>query len=443
MFGSWGNNVKKAFGGVITGLVLFLVSFPTLFYFEGVYARREADLNQAKEEMQEADSGKVNPGQEGVLVHTVGQAATNNILGDAEFGVSANAMRLQRIVEMYQYREKVETKKRGTDENEKTYKEYSYNQVWSNSAEKLTPGEAGGRSNPPFPQFQGDNEQTTPSATLGAFRLPASLINQMDNWQNVPPSMEDASAYVKDEFVVHRSYYYRQNTQPNPPVEPAPESNGDPDAVEADGNSGDPDGGDPPAGDTEENTGDPTNEPPSSAPTNSQIDDNNPDIGDIRVSFRMAPAAEVSVLAMQKGETFAPWKGGSGTSLNELEIGSVSGEEMIAAEEQAALFLLWAVRIGGFLAMTIGIFAMLYPLQAIANIMPMLGSLVGAVIGLIALCVGFGLTLTTIAIAWVFYRPLYGIAILVVGVCLIGFGVFIVSWFRGGSRDKEPEPSPE
>lgn len=445
MFGSWGKNVKSAIGGVIGGLVLFLMSFPTLFYFEGVYARREADLNQAKNEMQEANAELIDKAKEGVLVHTVGQAKTNNILGDAEFGVSENALRMQRIVEMYQYREKVKEKKTGSDENERRYKEYSYDQVWSNSPEELTANKAGGRQNPAFPRYEGDDDQTAPNAKLGVYRLSDSLIRQMDNWQNVSPNMEKAGQHIQDQFVVHNGYYYRPNVQADTPPTKPPAKTGDPDAAEADGQTGDPDGaaadssGDPTNEDTAEANGDPvnTNENTVDPQANAGIDDNNPNIGDIRVSFRAAPATQVSVLAMQKGESFAPWKGGSGTSLNNLEVGSVTGEEMIQAEEAAALMLLWIVRIFGFLAMSIGIFVMLYPLQAIANIMPMLGSLVGVVIGFISLSFGFGLALTTIAIAWVYYRPLYGILILAIGVGLIGFGIFIVSWFRGGSKDKD------
>ena len=47
---------------------------------------------------------------DGKLVHLSGKSVTVDVLKDGKFGVSANAIKLKRAVEMYQWKEKTSSK---------------------------------------------------------------------------------------------------------------------------------------------------------------------------------------------------------------------------------------------------------------------------------------------------------------------------------------------
>ena len=70
----------------------------------------------------------------------------------------------------------------------------------------------------------------------------------------------------------------------------------------------------------------------------------------------------------------------------------------------------------GFLAMFLGFVFVLRPLSVVGSVVPFVGSLLGAGTGLVAFLVALALSFTTIALAWLAYRPLLGGALLVVAV---------------------------
>jgi len=60
------------------------------------------------------------------------------------------------------------------------------------------------------------------------------------------------------------------------------------------------------------------------------------------------------------------------------------------------------------------------PLSVVADVVPFIGSIVGMGTGIVAFALSAPLSLVTIAVAWIFYRPILGVALLVVGI-----GVFV------------------
>ncbi len=62
--------------------------------------------------------------------------------------------------------------------------------------------------------------------------------------------------------------------------------------------------------------------------TNSN-DINNPSIGDIRISFKYNDYKDVSILAVQKSDTFDPYNSSNGTIINEVVSGIKTGEEIL------------------------------------------------------------------------------------------------------------------
>jgi hypothetical protein len=144
-----------------------------------------------------------------------------------------------------------------------------------------------------------------------------------------------------------------------------------------------------------------------------------PQIGDTRITFKVANPTEVSVIAKQTGKTFTPYATKAGGTIELLQTGVHTAAEMIQKAQADNSMMTWILRLVGFVLMLAGLAMMLKPLSVIADVVPFLGSIVGAGIGFIAFLISAVLSLTTIAIAWIVYRPLLGGILIVVAVGLV------------------------
>ena len=98
---------------------------------------------------------------------------------------------------------------------------------------------------------------------------------------------------------------------------------------------------------------------------------------------------------------------------------SHSGHDMINVIKKENNFIKWLLRFLGTILIIGGIGAILKPISAITSYVPLLGSLVGAAVGLVSMLLGLALSFVVIAIAWVRWRPVLGISLLVGAVVLI------------------------
>lgn len=73
----------------------------------------------------------------------------------------------------------------------------------------------------------------------------------------------------------------------------------------------------------------------------------------------------------------------------------------------------WILRGGGFLLMFIGLLAIFKPISVFGDVIPLVGTMLGAGLGVFAFLLAFALSIVTIAVSWIFVRPLLGIALLV------------------------------
>jgi hypothetical protein len=96
-----------------------------------------------------------------------------------------------------------------------------------------------------------------------------------------------------------------------------------------------------------------------------------------------------------------------------LTYGTVSPDAMFKTAEKSNKTLTWVFRAAGFLLMFVGLFLIFNPLAVVADVVPIFGSLlrvgVAGFVGLVA----SALSLATISVAWLTYRPLLGLALLV------------------------------
>jgi hypothetical protein len=100
--------------------------------------------------------------------------------------------------------------------------------------------------------------------------------------------------------------------------------------------------------------------------------------------------------------------------------------------------LTWILRIAGFFFLGIGFSLILAPIAVLAGILPFLGRLVGSGTTILAFLLGGIVWCLTVSIAWIFYRPILGISVLVITVILF---VLVVKRFRRASPAAPPLPA--
>jgi hypothetical protein len=369
---SWLQRLGQSIVGVLAGIVLFLVSFPVLFLNEGRAVTTAKSLDEGAAAVQSITDTPIEPAHDGKLVHATGLATTSETLTDPQFGVAANAIRLERVVEMYQYKqnEHTETRKKfgGGEERVTTY---TYEKVWSKERIDSSKFKQAGHDNPAAMPYQSSSEGAR-TVTLGAFDLPAGLVSQIQKTEPVPFTTE-LQAKLPSEPQVQRR------------VE---------DGVFFQGKG-----------------------------TRAQ-----PEVGDVRVTFQAVKPQTVSIIAQQTGKTFRPYQTKAGRALEMLSSGSVSAEQMFAQAQAANTTLTWVLRLVGFVLMAAGIGLVFRPLVVLADVVPFIGNILSFGVGIFAAFVALPLSLTTIAIGWIVYRPLLGVVLLVVAAAI---GVGFVLLLRG------------
>lgn len=365
----WGTRLRKSIGGVVFGIVLFIASFPLLWWNEGRAVTTYRMLKEVGGNVQTVPSEKVDGSFEGKLVHTTGKATTGETLADSQFGISLNAIKLKREVEMYQWQEKQSSKsKKNVGGSKTTKKTYTYSEVWSGSV--IDSGNFKEPKTPPNPSRMPFNSMTftAKQVTLGAFSLPASLVTQIGNYTALTVTDEMLNSIGeewKGQLKISDGKFYK--------------------------------GADP----------------------------NSPQIGDTQVSFTVAKPAEASLIAMQKGKSFEPYVASNKKEFNRLRMGAHTAQSMVEEAQAENKMMTWILRVVGFALMVIGLSMVFSPLAVLADVLPFLGDLMRMGTGLLALLIAGALSFLTIAIAWIAYRPLVGIPLLVVAVGAVAAIIFM------------------
>ena len=123
---SWFERLGDAVVGVLIGLGLVLATCGGLFWNEGRAVQTSRSLAEGSGLVVSADSSRIDPANEGKLVHLQGELKTGARLSDPDLLVDAHAARLVRTPEMYQWKEdrRTETRK-NVGGSEETVTHYS------------------------------------------------------------------------------------------------------------------------------------------------------------------------------------------------------------------------------------------------------------------------------------------------------------------------------
>ena len=85
----------------------------------------------------------------------------------------------------------------------------------------------------------------------------------------------------------------------------------------------------------------------------------------------------------------------------------------------------WILRLVGFFLMFAGFNLLFGPFDTLIRMIPIVGAVIDFGTTLIAGLLAIALSFITIAIGWIFYRPLIGILLLLVGFAAIGGMIFL------------------
>jgi hypothetical protein len=363
---SWFSRIGNAISSIVFGVILFLGSFPLLTWNEGRAIHRSKTLEAGSSQVITISADERQAANEGKLVHLNGEAVAESPVEDPVFGITADALKLRRDVEMYQWKqtEKSETKQK-LGGGEETTTTYSYAKDWSSSlidsSQFHTPAD---HQNPDSMAVESDTF-VADGIHVGAFDLPESLVDLINNYAPRPVTAaesEDAAKEQSEDISVS-------------------------------------------AGGTLFVGQDPAN----------------PKIGDLRVKFQTADPGPVSIIAGQVGNTFEPFAIGDLGTIELLKTGTFSANAMFQQEKESNTMLTWILRLVGFLAMLFGLLLITNVISVVASVIPFLGEILGAGIGLLALAVALPLTLVTIALSWLAYRPLIGLPLFLVAAGCVFF----------------------
>jgi hypothetical protein len=370
----WFARIKGALAGLIVGPLMVVIFLGLLVWNEGRAVKRARDLEAGLAAVVSVKADAVEPANEGRLVHFSGMTQ-GGPLADLLFRVSAEGVRLLREVEMYQWREEVKTeqeKQLGGSTVER--KRYLYSKVWSSTLIDSSGFQSEQYSNPDRMPYESEAFAAQP-VRLGAFELGADFVEQLDKAE--PLALGSGVALP-------------------------PELSG------------------------------------KSRVQGSEIyvgqDPGTPEVGDVRIRFSLVKPDTISVVGRQGGSRLEPYQTAEmSTSINLLGYGSLTSQQLFKAAEDENTIITWVLRAVGLLFVFVGVRTFFMPLSVLADVVPFIGGIVEVGATLASLLIALPLALTTIAVAWIAFRPLVAVGLLVVAGAAL-YGVFSLARSRRQAR---------
>lgn len=359
---SFGSKIGSSLMGMILAPVLLVGSVVGMFWNEGRAVITSRSLTEGAGQVMTVDPARVAAEHDGKLVYLTGAPLTRAQLRDEEFDIVTKGVILRRAVEMYQWKEesRSETRKNlGGSEDKVTT--YTYARVWAdqrNDSDKFRQPQQ--HSNPEM-RYR-PRSVVAQDATLGAFQLREPALRKLSGGRDLrvdPTVLAALRARVSggQVHVVDGRIYI---------------------------------GADP----------------------------GNPTIGDLRVSFTLIDPDRISVVGKQSGTTIEAYKAKAGDELLFVRSGTVAAADIFAAAQAGNTTLTWILRAVTAVVMLIGFWMLAAPLAALGDVIPAVGSVIGAASGFIAVILTAVVAPVVIAIAWFWHRPLVSLAVLAGGAIL-------------------------
>ena len=441
----YGTRVGNSFKSIGTGFILFCAATVLLWWNEGRAVKTAKMLEEAGSSYVEMPNpGKIDASLDGELICGTAMATTEDSLMDKDFGIGAKAIAIKRHVEYYQWVEHSESKSEDKlGGKEVTTTTYTYSQQWVSS-----PVQSSQFKDPAYQNKNTvlatveDAEQYAENVAFGAYKLNESLIRSISSKETMELAISDdlLKQLDKNAQTAYERFYGVQNKNQQPTQQPVQQP-AIPDSVRAlmsDSAKA--------VLDSLQAVNDSINKAMANAQNKKDYDyihvagnvlyygkvPGSPQVGDVRVTFEKIVPAKVTVMAVVDGDTFKPFKAKNGKRFETLVMGKKTGDEIIEDAQDANSMWTWMLRIVGIMLVISALKMIFGFLSMILKVVPFLASIMGFGVGIVCTVIGVVWSLIVIAIAWIFYRPVLGIILLLIA----GFLVWVFA-FKGKEKLKE------
>lgn len=354
---SWFSRIGSSIKGLLFGILFIIVGVCLLFWNEGRAVKTHKALVESQGLVISINAQEVAPQMNGKLVHMTGETTSNQTLSDNLLPISAKALKLQRQVETYQWKETSHSEeKKSMGGDTETVTTYTYEKVWSsshiNSSDFKKPA---GHKNPEQWRYKSET-WTGDKISIGQYQLSDTHKDSISNFQDMP--LQNAVTLPKGVAQNSDGFYYGK-------------------------------------------------------------DERNPQIGDQQISFSYIPEQTYSVIGNLKDKTLTKHIASNGRTTALLQPGTHTADAMFEKAKSDNVTLTWGIRLVGCLLLIMAFNMIFKPLSVLADIAPLFGNIVAIGTGIVSFLLGTILALLTISIAWILYRPLVGIALLAFAAGLI------------------------
>ena len=441
----YGTRVGNSFKAIGSGILLFCLGTALLWWNEGNCVKTGDMLDEvAKNYVEMPNPEKKDASLEGELICGTALATTEDSLVDKDFGVGAKAIGITRDVEYYQWVEHAEEKKEDKlGGKEVTTTTYTYTKQWVPRPVESTQFKDPAYQNKNFAIKDIEEfEQYAENVSWGVYKLNDGQIRSIMSHEGLDLSISEdllSSLDAGAKAAYERFYGVQKPTQQQPAQQPAQPAIPDsilaqlPDSVKA-------------QLDSIKAANDSISKVMAAAENKKDLEyvhqagnvlyfgrvPGSPEVGDVRVTFEKVVPAKVTVMAVVDGDSFKSYKAKNGKRFERLVMGKKSGDEIVDSAKDANSMLTWFLRLIGCLMVIGGLKGIFGFLETILKVVPFIAGIFGWGVGIVCTVIGVVWSLIVIAIAWLFYRPLLGISLLVIA----GFLIWVFA-FKGKDKLKE------
>lgn len=379
--------VGEKFACVLVGIGLLIFASGLLLWNEKRAVQADRSLDEGLQNVVKLpNTDNISMENNGKLVHLTGELRTEKMLCDPEFNVSIHAVKLKRVVEMYQWAEyEVEMvhwvdsqaerrKDEETGQIQKGVKYFCCKENRSDVANCSGSDESSDHSNASSMPVEA-RSYVAQNVSVGKYVLSEGLRGRINRFQqlrldnyNIPKeknlTLLDGMAYNSD----------------NPA---------------------------------------------------------NPKIRDVRIKFLYAgkssqtslgPPMMVSIIAQQFNNKLLPYKTTTGYEIELLYSGNRSAEKIFSEERKQNSVLTCVLRLGGWFIIFFGFCCLTSRVTSIADRLLFVQDIVSIGTWITTVRLAVSLYLTVIETGWLMYRPHLGLSVLVVSV-----SPFVMSKLKGGA----------
>ncbi len=386
---------------IIIGILLVIIFVPLFLKNEMTSLKNYKAMKFASENIIETAVDCIEEKNEGKLVHFCGMTSSDDTITDEKFNISINnSLSLNRVVEMYQWKEISHRHKK----NKEIYYTYTHEKVWSsNLIDSNNFHERNGHENPKaFPCVSAN--YPAKNINIGAYKIPSSHICLLGSPVNV--DIESLNVTLPSKYAILKENKIFMNVfEEEMHLKEKEEYN------------------------TRLNNR--HNNRYNNKRSNNNYNNNykpngfsSPQIGDVKIYFTRYPFCEATIIGVQNGNIIRQFNNDE-CSIFEARCGKIPAEKIIRNYENQNTVFLWLFRIIYFIMLVVG-FGLIIDFISIIDIP---GISIEFRLGVFPLALNVTFLICTVIISyiWFFTRPFIGIIALVLG--LLSLFEFIKNTF--------------